>query len=59
MAEIITCDNGCGRTLAVPIKKAPDGWRRLSINRNGKLRMAHVCPNCPETRVRERLESSI
>lgn len=58
MADLIACDNGCGRTLTVPgTKEAAEGWRRLSINRDGKLHIRYVCPHCPENRVRERLEA--
>jgi transposase-like protein len=58
MAESITCDNGCGRTLTIPASKAAaEGWRRLSIHRNGKLHFRYVCPSCPEDRVRKNLEA--
>lgn len=58
MAEIIHCDNGCGRTLTAPAsKEAAEGWRRLSIRRNDKLHVRHVCPHCPEDRVRKNLEA--
>ena len=57
MAEQITCDNGCGRTLTVPTTKGgAEGWRILSINRDGKLHFRYVCPQCPEDRVRKNLE---
>jgi transposase-like protein len=58
MAKTIHCDNGCGRTITASTpKETAKQWRRLSINRNGKLHFRYVCPSCPEDRVRKNLEA--
>jgi hypothetical protein len=60
---VVHCDNGCGRTLTPPVpKEAAEGWQRLSlsvISPSGtkRLYVAHVCPSCPDTAVRARLEA--
>ena len=57
MAQIIACDNGCGRELPLPTtEEAAAGWRRLSLRHNDRLHFRYVCPHCPDTRVRENLE---
>jgi hypothetical protein len=53
----VTCDNGCGRRLAIPTtKEASAGWRRLSLRHDDRLYFAYCCPECPEDRVKELLE---
>lgn len=56
MAEATVCD-GCGEVLpSRATRESVQGWRRHSLNWNGRLHITHTCPACPDERGRAVLE---